>query len=167
MHHRIFTPQPGAPLDLEATLETAIREYARRFRVARVRYDPWQFQRSAQALAKAGIRMEEFPQTVPNLTAMSVNLYELFQGGNLEAYPDDAIRLALQRAVALETGRGLRLTKEKAAHTIDIVVALAMAALAAVEHLAGAPAAIDAHALWAANAALSRRSPWRTATPWP
>jgi phage terminase large subunit-like protein len=83
----------------------------------------------------------EYPQSVPNLTAMSMNLYELLKGSNLAAYVDDEIRLAMQRAVAVETSRGMKITKEKASHKIDIVVALAMAALGAVEHRPKPPAA--------------------------
>jgi hypothetical protein len=49
------------------------------------------------------------------------------------AYADDEIRLAVQRAVALETSRGWRIAKEKASHKIDVVVALAQAALGAVQ----------------------------------
>ena len=77
--------------------------------------------------------MDEFPQTVPNLTASSSNLYELIKSQGLMVYPDDEIRLAVSRAVALETTRGWRIAKEKASHKIDIVVALAMAAYAAVQ----------------------------------
>ena len=42
------------------------------------------------------------------------------------------MRLAVSRAVAIETSRGWRIAKEKQSHKIDVVVALAMAALAAV-----------------------------------
>jgi hypothetical protein len=77
--------------------------------------------------------MREYPQSVPNLTAMGANLYELIKGGSLVVYPDDALRLAVSRTIALETPRGLRLAKEKTSHKIDVVVALAMAALHAVE----------------------------------
>ena len=49
------------------------------------------------------------------------------------AYPDPGLRLAISRAVALETSRGWRISKEKQAHKIDVVVALAMAAHAAVK----------------------------------
>jgi hypothetical protein len=42
-------------------------------------------------------------------------------------YPDAAMRLALSRAVALETPRGWRLAKENQSHKIDVIVALAMA----------------------------------------
>lgn len=130
--HRIFYPRKGETLDLEDTLEAAVRDFDQRFRVIEVRFDPWQFMRSSQALAKDGISMQEFPQSLPNLTAMSTNLYELMKGGNLIAYPDADIRLAMQRAVAVETTRGLKISKEKASHRIDIVVAIAIAALGAV-----------------------------------
>lgn len=43
------------------------------------------------------------------------------------------MRLAMSRAIALETPRGWRISKEKQAHKIDVVVALAMAAYAAVK----------------------------------
>jgi hypothetical protein len=133
LSHRIFKPGRGEVLDLEDTLEETVRDYARRFRVREVRYDPWQFARSAQTLSKAGIKMIEFPQSLPNLTAMSTNLYELLKGENLIAYPDADIRLAVQRAVAVETSRGLKISKEKASHKIDVLVALAIAALGSVE----------------------------------
>jgi hypothetical protein len=55
------------------------------------------------------------------------------KGRNLIAYPEAEIRLAVSRAVALETTRGWRITKEKVSHKIDVVVALAMAALWAVQ----------------------------------
>lgn len=73
------------------------------------------------------------PQSVPNLTESSTNLYELFKGRNLALYEDGDLRLAISRAVALETSRGWRITKEKQSHKIDVVVALAMAALGAVQ----------------------------------
>jgi len=40
--------------------------------------------------------------------------------------------LAVSRAIAIETSRGWRIAKEKQSHKIDVVVALAMSALAAV-----------------------------------
>ena len=46
-------------------------------------------------------------------------------------YPDAAMRLAVSRAVAIETSRGWRIAKEKQSHKIDVVVALGMAAHAA------------------------------------
>lgn len=129
--HRIFQPSPQDPLDLEDTLEATVLDLRDRFNLQEVRYDPYQFHRSATTLAKADIPMVEFAQSTPNLTAASQNLYELIKGGNLTAYPDPDLRLAMQRAVALETSRGWKITKEKSSHKIDVVVALAQAALAA------------------------------------
>jgi hypothetical protein len=87
----------------------------------------------AQRLASLGIPMREFPQSVSNLTAMGSNLFELIKGRGIETYSDDQIRLAVSRAIAVETPRGWRIAKEKASHKIDVVVALAMASLAAVQ----------------------------------
>src|SRR6266481_3731684 len=77
--------------------------------------------------------MVEFAQSVPNLTEASTNLYELTKGRNLTVYADDDLRLAVSRCVALETSRGWRIAKEKTSHKIDVVVALAQAALGAVQ----------------------------------
>ena len=77
--------------------------------------------------------MQEFPQSLPNLTSMSTNLFELMKGGNLVGYPDEDLRSAVERAVAIESSRGLKIAKEKASHRIDVLVALAIAALGAVE----------------------------------
>jgi hypothetical protein len=77
--------------------------------------------------------MVEFPQSVPNLTEASTNLYELIKGRNLEVYPDADIRLSISRAVAIETSRGWRIAKEKQGHKIDVVVALSQAALGATQ----------------------------------
>jgi hypothetical protein len=54
-------------------------------------------------------------------------------GRNLIAYPDASIRLAISRAIAVETARGWRIAKDKQSHKIDVVVVLAMAAYAALQ----------------------------------
>ena len=76
--------------------------------------------------------MREYPQSVPNLTAMGSNLYDLIKSGNLIAYADDDLRRQVSHAVAVESSRGWKISKERAANKIDAVVALAMAALACV-----------------------------------
>jgi Phage Terminase len=131
--HRTFQPSPSDPLDFEATIEKTLLDLRRRFYVREVRYDPWQMQAVAQRLTAAGLPMIEFPQSVPNLTESSTNLYEAIKGRNLTVYEDDELRLAVSRCVALETSRGWRIAKEKQSHKIDVVVALAMAALGAVQ----------------------------------
>jgi len=79
----------------------------------------------AQRLQSAGLPMWEFPQTIANLTESSTILFELIKGSNLVAYPDPDLKLAVSRAVALESARGWYITKSKTLHKIDIVVALA------------------------------------------
>jgi phage terminase large subunit-like protein len=134
VNHRIFTPTAANPINFEQDVEATILDLHRRFRVRAVSYDPYQMAASAQRLLKAGVPMVEFPQSMPNLTAASQNLYELIKGQGIAVYPDDEIRLAVQRAVAVEGSRGWKIAKEKASHKIDIVVALAQAALAAVQN---------------------------------
>lgn len=131
--HRIFQPSPKDPLDFEATIEASLLDLRRRFYVREVKFDPFQLVAVAQRLTQQGLPMVEFPQSVPNLTEASTNLYEIIKGRNLAAYEDTDIRLAVSRAVALETSRGWRIAKEKQSHKIDVVVALAQAALGAVQ----------------------------------
>jgi phage terminase large subunit-like protein len=129
--HRVFQPSPDAPLDFELTIESYLLDLKRRFQLRLVRYDPYQMVATAQRLAKAGIPIEEFPQTVPNLTASSQNLFDLIQSQALVLYPNEEIRLAVSRAVAIEGPRGWRIGKDKQAFKIDVVVALAMSVHAA------------------------------------
>ena len=172
--HKVFQPSPDDPLDFEQTVEKTLLELRRRFCVREVRYDPYQLVAVAQRLTAAGVPMLEFPQSVPNLTEASTNLYEMIKGRNLTAYADEEMRLAVSRCVAIETSRGWRVAKEKASHKIDSIVALAMAALAAVQqgqqvvmsdsdrafqgraqehfHRAGQRFGIDADRLWANGA---------------
>jgi Phage Terminase len=130
--HRVFQPSPDEPLDFEATIEATILDLASRFKIRKAIFDPYQMQPVAQRLRRENIPIEEFPQSVGNLTAIGQNLFDLINGRNLVAYPDAGMRLAISRAVAIETSRGWRISKEKASHKIDVVVALAMACHAAV-----------------------------------
>jgi Phage Terminase len=131
--HRTFQPTPDAPLNFEATIEATLLDLAKHFQVRKVTYDPYMMAASAQRLITAGLPMEEFPQSGPNLTAASQNLFELIQSGGILAYPDAAVRLAVSRAIAVETPRGWRISKGTQSHKIDAVVALAMACHAAVQ----------------------------------
>jgi phage terminase large subunit-like protein len=131
--HRIFQPSAKDPLDFEATVEATLLELRGRFNVKEVKFDPYQMQSVAQRLTNAGLPMVEFPQSVPNLTEASTNLFEIIKSRNLIVYPDDDIRLAINRAVAIEASRGWRIAKEKVSHKIDVVVALGMATLSAVK----------------------------------
>jgi Phage Terminase len=130
--HRIFQPSAADPIDFEAMVEGTIREFASRFNVREVRFDPYQMQSTAQRLTRDGLPMVEFAQSVPNLTECSTNLFELVKGRGIVLYPDADVRLAFNRAIAVETTRGWRIAKEKASHKIDVIIALAMAAHGAV-----------------------------------
>jgi phage terminase large subunit-like protein len=85
--HRIFEPTPVEPVDFEAMVEATVLDLNKRFRVIAVKTDPWQMQAVAQRLQRAGVRVEEFPQSPGNLTIASQNLYELIEGRNLLLYP--------------------------------------------------------------------------------
>lgn len=144
VNHYVFQPRPDSPLDFEATIERTVLDLARRFNVQEARYDPYQMAATAQRLTAARINMVEFPQHPGNLTAASQNLYEVIKSAAVDAYPDDGMRLALQRAVAVEMPRGWKISKTTASHKIDVVVALGMAALGAVT----AAGTVDEVALW-------------------
>jgi len=131
--HRIWRPSKGAPLDLEQTIEGELRFLHRAYRLRRVLYDPYQMARSAQTLAKAGLPMEELPQTLGNLTPSGQTLFDLINDRRLVVYPNaDDLREHVAGAVAVESPRGWRLSKEKTSRKIDGAVALSFACLAAV-----------------------------------
>jgi phage terminase large subunit-like protein len=130
--HRVFQPSPDEPLDFEATIERTMLDLQKRFMLVRVLYDPWQMQYTAQRLTRAGINVEEFPQSPGNSTMIGQHLYELIQSRSLRVYPDADMRRAVSHTVGMETPRGWRIGKDKQAHKVDVVVALAMASFAAV-----------------------------------
>ncbi len=137
--HRIFQPTAAQPLDFERTVEATVREMRGRFSVRGVYYDPYQMAAVAQRLQAAGVPMREYPQSPANLTSMGSNLYEMIKSRGIVVYPDEGLRLAISRAVAVETPRGWKISKEKVSHKIDVVVALAMAARACVDEGQYAP----------------------------
>src|SRR5262249_19699408 len=55
------------------------------------------------------------------------------QGQSLVCYPNEAMRNAITRCVAVEGTRGWHIGKQKQSHKIDVVIALAMACHAAVQ----------------------------------
>ena len=108
INHRIFTPSPDRPIDFERQVEQTVLDWHGRYRVRSVRFDPYQMVPVSQRLTREGAPMQEFPQTSGNLTEMSSNLYELVTGRNIVVYPNEEIRLAVARAVAVEGTRGPR-----------------------------------------------------------
>jgi phage terminase large subunit-like protein len=130
--HRVFQPTPDQPLDFEETIERTLLDLDQRFAIRKVLFDPYQLVSVAQRLLKRQVKVEEFAQSSPNLTMASQNLYELIQDQRLIVYPDADMQRAISQAVAVETPRGWRISKTKQSHKIDLIVALAMAALASI-----------------------------------
>jgi phage terminase large subunit-like protein len=133
VNHRIFQPSARDPIDFEEMVEETLLDWHKRYRVRQVLADPYQMVGSLQRLARSGLPVEEYPQTVGRLTEMSQNLFELVKGRNLVVYRDEEVRLAVSRCVAVESARGWRIAKSLVSHKIDVVIALAMAALACVQ----------------------------------
>jgi phage terminase large subunit-like protein len=131
--HRIFMPAPDRQIDFSVQVEQVLRDWHRRFSLREVSYDPYKMAASSQRLMRERLAMKEYPQTVSNLTAMGENLFQLIKGRNLLVYPDETIRTAVSRAIAIEGARGWKIAKDKQSHRIDIVIALGMAALACVK----------------------------------
>src|SRR5207244_9244917 len=95
-------------------------------------------------LQQAGLPVQEFPQTPLNLTRMGQTLLDLLRGRNLCLYPDEELRAQALSTVAVESPRGFRLAKEKAGKKIDLIVALSLACVAALDEPAGPPPFTDA-----------------------
>jgi len=133
---RFWQPSKTNPMDLETTMEAYLLELHQGFILRTVRYDPYQFHRSAMTLRGKGLPMEEYPQTTGNLTDMGQNLYDLVEYGNIILYACKDLRYEATCAVAKETERGFQITKVKSSQKIDEIVALAMAVLPAAKQQA-------------------------------
>jgi phage terminase large subunit-like protein len=157
--HRVFQPSPDQPLDFEMAVEHTLLALHSRFDLRLALFDPYQMQSTAQRLQREGIEIEEFPQSVPNLTEASQNLYDLVKSRGLVVYPDDNMRLAILRAVAVETPRGWRIAKDKQSHKIDSVIALGMAALGAIK---AQDDAYDTTMRWVDGPGVPKEDPDRT-----
>jgi phage terminase large subunit-like protein len=80
--------------------------------------------RSVQTLQAACLPIEEYNQTQGNLTEATEALYAAFINRNLRLYHAADLRQHCLNAVSVETPRGIRLSKQKAANKIDAAVAL-------------------------------------------
>ena len=158
--HRIWRPSPTAPLDLEATIETYLRHLHRYYRVAAIWCDPYQLHRSITTLQGAGLPIQEFAQTSAHTTQMGQTLFALLNGMNVRLYAADDLRQQALNTVAVETSRGWRLAKEKAAKKIDAIVALAIACVAAIEDKPTAFDPVKIEAFVQLNEALTQGSFW-------
>jgi phage terminase large subunit-like protein len=123
----VFEP-PGKGESLSiARLESALRELAQRYHVVQVMYDPWRFERSAQMLAEEGLVMIEHPMTNERTAPASERLYEAIVSEAIVHDGDPTLAAHVAAGVTVDTERGWRLTKRKARHKIDLLMALLIA----------------------------------------
>lgn len=129
--HHIWKPTPNEPLDLEATIEAYLENLHAMFSVEEILCDPYQLHRSITTLKAKDLPIREFPQTVPNTTAMGQALFDLLTSKNILLYPSEEVRAQALNTISIETPRGWRIAKEKTTKKIDVIVALAMACVSA------------------------------------
>ena len=68
--------------------------------------------RSITTLQQAGLPIEPFPQTQPNLTLATETLYSALNNQRLRLYDAPDLRQHVLNAASVETSRGFRLAKE-------------------------------------------------------
>lgn len=90
--------------------------------------DPFQAILMIERLTQKGVKIEEFAQTVGNLTLAGNALFDLIKQRQLVVYPCDDLRAHALNAQARQTARGIRLVKDKATRKIDAAIGLAIAA---------------------------------------
>ena len=135
--HYIWTPTKENPIDLDITVVNTLRELkSRGFNISNIVYDKTHMLQTMSNLKKEGFPCQIFEQTVPNMTAASQLLYELFKNRNIEAYPNEDMRRHIMSAVAETNNRGYRIVKVNTGrkNQIDAAIALAMAAYDAVNN---------------------------------
>ena len=135
LNHRLFVPPIDAELNIEATVEKQIEQFAMMYDIRVIYFDPFQMARSAQTLLSKGRPMVEFAQTGNNCVMMTETLQGLFKTRCIQLYNDVEIRKHLLAANVKESVRGYRLVKRRQAQKIDLSIALALAAQAAVDRL--------------------------------
>lgn len=116
----------GERVELEL-VENKIRDLAREYQVLEVVYDPWRFERSAQALADEGLLLVEFPQTNERMAPASQGLFDAITEGRIVHDGDPVLKAHIEAAAAKDTGRGWRLSKKDAKKPMDAAIGLVMA----------------------------------------
>lgn len=137
----IEPPRDEQSLDI-AGLEQLVRSCGKRYRVVEAAYDPWRFERSAQQLGDEGFAMVEFPMSNERTAPASAALYEAIVGGRVVHDGDPVLAAHVAAGATVDTERGWRLTKRKAKHKIDALMALLIAYRRATESHGAQPSRI-------------------------
>jgi hypothetical protein len=134
--YKIWKPTPGQPINLEASVEFYLRRIYNEpgTEISKILVDPYQMARSVQTLVAAGLPVEEYNQTLNNLTEATETLYSVLTTRGIRLYNAPDLRQHVLNAVSVETPRGIRLAKQKTSNKIDGAVALSFAVLAAVQY---------------------------------
>lgn len=119
-----------------ADVEEAVRQAARRFRVAEVVADPFRWTRSLQALAAEGLPMVEMPQTAARMTPATSGLREAVTARSITHSGDDRLARHMANAMVKTDSRGERLSKDRrnSNRRIDAAVCAVMAHSRATHH---------------------------------
>lgn len=127
--HRLFKPEdyPDHVVPL-IEVEDAIKEFAQEYFIQSIRYDPSQFERSAQVLAELiACEFVRLNQTSGQLTTLASQLYQHIQAKTLKIYPSPEVREHLLHCQAVETARGWKLSKLSGSKKIDLAAAISFA----------------------------------------
>lgn len=95
-----------------AEVEEAIRKECRRLQVREVPYDPYRWQRTAEALLGEGIPMEEFPQTPARMVPATKRMRDMIIDKNVTQSGNPILARHVANASLKEDPRGVRLVKE-------------------------------------------------------
>ena len=116
-----------APVDLTAVADYLRNMMATGYVVSAV-CDPYQAALMMQTLGAEGYQLDEYPQTVANMTTAGNTLFDLVKQGRLKIGPGaEELRKHVLACTAKETDRGIRLIKTTTSRKIDGAIALAMA----------------------------------------
>lgn len=125
----VWEPKGGERVPI-SEVEDAIRDAARRWKVAEVVADPFRWARSLQILADEGLPVVEFPWSPTRITAATGDLYTACLNGRVSHSGDPRLAAHVGAAVIREDARGVRLDKSSrkaTARRIDLAACLVMA----------------------------------------
>ena len=122
-----ITATPGAATDF-AYIEEDMREFARRFDIQCVAYDPWQASYLAQRLTEEGLPMVEYRQTVQNMSEPMKQLEAMVLEKTLTHAACPVLGWMMSNVVAhVDAKENIYPRKEFPQNKIDGVVALIVA----------------------------------------
>jgi hypothetical protein len=137
--HKVFVPGANSPISFEV-VEKVLLDLKKKYPLCTIVFDTNQLAYLMQRLTKAGVKCEEFVQSPANISAMTQNLDDLVRYKKLQAYPSQQLRHAITHALVTENTMGIRLAKNKDQKDhVDLVTALAMAALRCVQRFTTKP----------------------------